>query len=143
MYGRTIDSTMAHLPAPRTRGSCCSVEPAINGETAEKAAEWFGLLADPTRLSMLVTLRATAQPVCVCDFVSAYGLTQPTISHHMGKLRRAGLVKAQKRGLWAYYEIAAPLPALVEAVVTSLEDESRILRPIHPAKLREREAAAR
>jgi len=115
---------MVTLPVLRTRGSCCSVEPAIGVETAEDAAKWFGLLADPTRLSMLATLRAAVQPVCVCDFSASYGLTQPTISHHMGKLRRAGLVTAQKQGLWTYYQIATPLPRLVDSVLANVAAES-------------------
>lgn len=116
---------MVKLPVLRTRGSCCSVEPAITNETAEDAATWLGVLADPTRLSMLATLRAAAGPICTCDFVGAYGLTQPTISHHMGKLRRAGLVSAHKDGLWTYYQAAEPLPPLVEAVVANLKADGR------------------
>lgn len=111
---------MVKLPVLRTRGSCCSVEPAITNEAAEEAATWLGLLADPTRLSILATLRSAAEPICICDFVSAYGLAQPTVSHHMGKLRRAGLVTAEKRGLWTYYQAAATLPRLVEEVLAGL-----------------------
>ena len=121
---------MVNLPVVRTRGSCCSVEPAISNEVADEGAQWLRALANPTRLSMLATLRAAAEPVCICDFVATYGLTQPTISHHMGKLRRAGLVASQKKGLWTYYQAAAPLPTLVEAVLASLGDQSRGLRPV-------------
>ena len=31
------------------------------------------------------------------------GLTQPTISHHMSILAKAGLVQAVKRGQWRWY----------------------------------------
>lgn len=112
---------MVKLPVLRTRGACCSVEPAITNATADEAARSLGVLADPTRLSMLATLRATEAPVCICDFVDAYGLAQPTISHHMGKLRRAGLVSARKEGIWTYYQAARPLPPLVEAVIATLD----------------------
>ncbi len=124
---------MVNLPVARTRGSCCSVEPAISSETAEDAAHWLRALADPTRLSMLATLRAAAEPVCTCDFVATYGLTQPTISHHMGKLRRAGLVTAHKKGLWTYYQVATRLPNLVEAVVANLGGGTRAMRPVEVA----------
>lgn len=125
MHPRSIDAAMVKLPVVRTRGSCCSVEPAITKEIAEDASTWLGVLADPTRLSMLATLRAAAVPICICDFVGAYGLTQPTISHHMGKLRRAGLVSAHKEGLWTYYQAAAPLPPMVEAVLANLTGDGR------------------
>lgn len=132
-----ISSAMVNLPVLRTRGTCCAVEPAIPSETAQDSAELLRVLADPTRLSMLATLRSAAEPVCVCDFVAAYGLSQPTISHHMGKLRRAGLVKAEKEGLWTYYEVAAPLPGLVDAVLGDLSGGTRTARPIEvPAQLK-------
>lgn len=120
---------MVNLPVLRTRGSCCAIEPAIPSETAQDSADLLRVLADPTRLGMLATLRSAAEPVCVCDFVAANGLSQPTISHHMGKLRRAGLVGAQKEGLWTYYQIATPLPALVQSVLASVEAESRLSQP--------------
>lgn len=118
MPGMTVE-----IPVLRIRGACCSVEPALSNEAAQDAAECLRVLADPTRLSMLATLRAAANPVCICDFLAAYGLSQPTISHHMGKLRRAGLVSAQKDGIWIYYQATTPLPPLVEAVLASVANE--------------------
>lgn len=98
----------------------------MSTEAAQDAAEFLRVLADPTRLSMLATLRAAANPVCICDFLAAYGLSQPTISHHMGKLRRAGLVTAHKGGIWIYYQAAAPLPPLVEAVLAKVSEETAL-----------------
>jgi ArsR family transcriptional regulator len=123
---------MVNLPVLRTRGTCCAIEPDITNETAQESADLLRVLADPTRLSMLATLRSAAEPVCVCDFVAAYELTQPTISHHMGKLRRAGLVDAHKEGLWTYYQIASPLPGLVDSVLASVAGDSRSLQAAAP-----------
>lgn len=103
----------------------------------------LGLLADPTRLSIIATLRMQGGPVCVCDSLAAYGLAQPTISHHMGKLRRAGLVTAQKQGLWTCYQIATPLPSLVEAVVASFEHVTHIPRQAPSASRSELEVPTR
>jgi ArsR family transcriptional regulator len=36
-------------------------------------------------------------------------LSQPTISHHMAKLKDAGLVESEKRGIWVYYRLRADL----------------------------------
>jgi ArsR family transcriptional regulator, arsenate/arsenite/antimonite-responsive transcriptional repressor len=102
------------------------VELAVSSEAARDAAELLRVLADPTRLGMLATLRAAAQPVCICDFLAAYGLSQPTISHHMGKLRRAGLVTARKDGIWIYYQATTPLPPLVEAVLANVTNEAAL-----------------
>ncbi len=90
--------------------------------TAARAA-LLKALADPTRLSMVAALRRASAPVCICDFTAAYELTQPTISHHMARLRAAGLVDACRRGIWVYYSLRADLPAgvlrLLEAVLAA------------------------
>lgn len=71
-------------------------------------------LADPTRLKILNLLKAkgrsccdliarTEPGLCACDIETAVGLSQAAVSHHMGLLRRAGLVDGEKRGRWMYY----------------------------------------
>jgi len=32
-------------------------------------------------------------------------ISQPTLSHHLKKLRDAGVVDSERRGLWAYYYV--------------------------------------
>jgi len=59
------------------------------------------------------------QPVCVCDLTAISELTQPTISHHMGKLKAAGLIESSKRGIWAYYRIRDDLASQVRALVAA------------------------
>jgi ArsR family transcriptional regulator len=74
----------------------------------------FKALADPTRLKILNLLKAKGRSccdliarsepgLCACDVEAAVGLSQAAVSHHMGLLRRAGLVDAEKRGRWIYY----------------------------------------
>jgi ArsR family transcriptional regulator len=71
-------------------------------------------LGDPTRLKILELLKAKGRSccdliardeegLCACDVEQAVGLSQAAVSHHMGLLRRAGLVSAEKRGRWIYY----------------------------------------
>jgi ArsR family transcriptional regulator, arsenate/arsenite/antimonite-responsive transcriptional repressor len=71
-------------------------------------------LGDPTRLKILELLKAKGRSccdliarsepgLCACDIEDAVKLSQAAISHHMGLLRRAGLVNAEKRGRWIYY----------------------------------------
>jgi ArsR family transcriptional regulator, arsenate/arsenite/antimonite-responsive transcriptional repressor len=67
----------------------------------------FRALGDPTRLEIFRLLAAQEAPVCACDVVDRFGLSQPTISHHLRILREAGLVTVAKRGVWAWY---APHP---------------------------------
>lgn len=63
----------------------------------------FRALGDPTRLEIFRLLAAQEAPVCACDVVDRFGLSQPTISHHLRILREAGLVTVSKRGVWAWY----------------------------------------
>jgi ArsR family transcriptional regulator len=74
----------------------------------------FKALADPTRLKILGLLKAKGRSccdliarnepgLCACDIEEAVGLSQAAVSHHMGLLRRAGLIEAEKRGRWMYY----------------------------------------
>ena len=70
-------------------------------------------LADPTRLEILRVVAAQSGPVCACDIVDRYELTQPTISHHLKVLRDAGLLSSRRKGLWSFYQ---PDPAGLEAL---------------------------
>ena len=67
-------------------------------------------IADPTRLKILHILKqkgccsiGKSTGMCACDIEEQIKLSQPTISHHMGVLTKAGLVQAQKQGLWMWY----------------------------------------
>jgi ArsR family transcriptional regulator len=84
---------------------CCGpdTEPRDFGEAAALAAR-FKALADPTRVAIVNRL-AAADEVCVCDFVAALDLAQPTVSHHLKVLRDAGLVESSRRGTWAFYRL--------------------------------------
>jgi ArsR family transcriptional regulator len=104
----------------RQRGVCCEIDVKLDPKSAEATADLLKALADPTRLSMLATLRDAADPVCICDFTAAYELSQPTISHHMAKLREAGLVDAEKEGIWIYYRLSDPLPEPAASLLESL-----------------------
>jgi len=104
----------------RERGVCCAVELEVPEVRALEIADVLKALADPTRLQMVLALRAAKEPVCICDFTVTFELSQPTLSHHMAKLRRAGLVEATRRGIWAYYRLKPHLPPQVRRIVDAL-----------------------
>ena len=60
-------------------------------------------LADPVRLQIVDVLRRQAGEVCVCDLEPLFDISQPTLSHHLRRLREAGLVGVVRRAQWAYY----------------------------------------
>src|SRR5438552_1723725 len=81
----------ATLPE-RVKGVCCPPSITVPPAKVDASVEVLKALADPTRLQMVAVLKRSTRPVCICDFTAAFELSQPTISHHMGKLRDAGLV---------------------------------------------------
>lgn len=110
--------TMTALPV-RQKGSCCQLQVPDDHGWAEQNARLLKALADPTRLAMVWALHEADAPVCICDFTVTFELGQPTISHHMSKLKAAGLVESEKRGLWVYYCLRNDLaPATAELIET-------------------------
>lgn len=91
---------------PRARGErCCDPGPsaAIGAKVARALSDDLALLAHPVRIQILDVLSRHAGRVCVCDVEAAVPVKQPTVSHHLRLLREAGLVRAEKQGVWVYY----------------------------------------
>jgi ArsR family transcriptional regulator, arsenate/arsenite/antimonite-responsive transcriptional repressor len=86
---------------------CCDpvVYPDIERHEAERMAGMAKALGDPIRLQLVDVLRKHAGKVCVCELVPLFEVSQPTLSHHLKKLREAGIVDSERRGLWAYYYV--------------------------------------
>lgn len=82
----------------------CATSPGRDLATpdAEHLAGLLKALADPIRLRLFVRLATSPEEVCVCDLPDL-GVSQPTISHHLKKLREAGLVHSERRGTWVHY----------------------------------------
>ncbi len=88
--------------------ACCPPVTApspLSTERQERLVAVFRALGDPTRLEVFRLIAGHAEALCVCDVVSQFNLTQPTISHHLKVLREAGLVTVSRRGTWAYYAV--------------------------------------
>lgn len=75
-------------------------------------------LADPVRLRIFHHIAANScSSVCACHLPEVFGVSQPTLSHHLKKLVQAGLVHREMRGRWAHY---TPRPEGLEALRTFL-----------------------
>src|SRR5437868_15144036 len=109
------------LPMIRERGVCCAL-PVIKESWAEQRAVLMKALADPTRLTMVASLWKADLPICICDFTAGLGLSQPTISHHMARLKEAGVVQSEKRGIWIYYRLRDKLPTETRKLLSQLID---------------------
>ncbi len=70
-------------------------------------------IVDPTRRRILQALKegeaeakqkgSATGPLCAGEIAERVQLSQPTISHHMAILTKAGLVDAVKKGQWRWY----------------------------------------
>lgn len=77
-------------------------------------------LGERVRLRILNLIGDTE--LCVCFFVEALDLPQPTISRHLGFLRRRGVVAARREGLWMHYRIVPPAdPHVAKVLRAALE----------------------
>ncbi|TFG83725.1 MAG: ArsR family transcriptional regulator [Erysipelotrichales bacterium] len=61
----------------------------------------FKMLADPTRLRVLMTLQSG--DLCVADLSAALNMTSSAISHQLADLKNARLVTREKRGKHVFY----------------------------------------
>jgi ArsR family transcriptional regulator len=77
-------------------------------------------LGERVRLRILSLIGDTE--LCVCFFVQALDIPQPTISRHLAYLRREGVVAARREGLWMHYRIVIPENPQVANVLRSTLD---------------------
>jgi ArsR family transcriptional regulator len=101
-------------------GACCEplAEASLDPEQASALALVFKALSDPVRLRLLSMITsATGGEVCVCELTPAFGVSGPTISHHLKVLREAGLIEGDRRGTWVWYR---PVPEAMRALATVL-----------------------
>ena len=74
--------------------------------TFRQLEAFFAALGDVTRLRMLKVI--ADEELCSCEVMAALTLTQPTTSHHLGILERAGLLSSRRNGKWVFYRMANP-----------------------------------
>ena len=77
----------------------------------------YGALADATRLRILGVL--ADGEVCVGHIHQALRLPQPTVSRHLAHLRRAGLVRTRRDGLWVHYRLAQVTDPIARAALSA------------------------
>ncbi len=70
---------------------------AIDSVTFAKA------MADETRQQIMGML--CCEWLCVSDIVEKSGVTQPTVSHHLGILRETALVNTRREGKQIFYTL--------------------------------------
>jgi len=92
---------------PRPIDCCSQIVPPAPMATGdlERTLALYKALADGTRLQIFRLIAAQDAPICACDVVDRFDVSQPTIAHHLKILRDAGLITVSRRGIWAYYAV--------------------------------------
>lgn len=95
-------------------------EPA--SEALDRAVELLACMAHPARLGVLVHLHRCG-PASVGDLQTAVGIEQSALSHHLRKLRQAGLIHSERRGKHVVNELAdAHVGSIVEDTLAHADE---------------------
>jgi len=105
----------------------------------QKVAAQLKALSEPIRFRIVDVLRRSELPrsgpldagepgLCLTDLESRTGVYHSLIAHHVGVLRRSGLIEAEPRGRWTIYRLRAnALPNLARALVAPVADGESFL----------------
>lgn len=81
-------------------------------------AAMFKALSDPVRVRLFSRIASSPDGErCVCD-IGDVGVRQPTVSHHLKRLREAGLLISRRRGTWVYYRVAPGVLTAMAQILT-------------------------
>lgn len=69
----------------------------------ERISSILKAMADPNRMKIIDLL--SGDSLCACDVLKHFDFTQPTLSHHMKVLEKAGIVAVSKQGQWHHYSL--------------------------------------
>lgn len=102
--------------------------------TAEVMHEWikrFALLADPTRLTVLLCLHHAGE-ICVTDLAAAAGVKDTTASQALRLLRAHDVVTPRREGRVVYYRLADPAIERLLGEVSTATGATHAVEP-HPS----------
>ena len=77
--------------------------PPLEIEESQDMAEFFGILADPTRLRLISLLSVSES--CVCDLAEGLSISESAVSHQLRALRNSRLVRYRKSGRQVFYRL--------------------------------------
>jgi ArsR family transcriptional regulator, arsenate/arsenite/antimonite-responsive transcriptional repressor len=87
------------------------------------------VLSDKNRLRILKLLEH--KKFCVCELSAIIGITQPSVSRHLKKLKSTGLIQDVQQGFWTDYYLNKPDDIygkeLLAYIRTRLKDDPVVL----------------
>ncbi len=107
-----------------------STEPSPDADAPvplDQLSRWLKVLAEPRRLAIINLLMQGVQ--CNCELGDALNMPANLISHHLGVLRRAGLVEMERDAQdarWIYYSISREALGEIRHLFQTFFDPARI-----------------
>ena len=95
--------------------------PEIMIKQAEAMAELLKLIANPNRL--MIACRLLDGELSVSDIERELGITQPTLSREIGRLRDGGIITARRQSKAVFYTFAHPkMERIIRALCAANSD---------------------
>ncbi|MEM7780530.1 MAG: metalloregulator ArsR/SmtB family transcription factor [Pseudomonadota bacterium] len=76
----------------------------VNPDQTSELADTFGLLSDPTRLSIVIACMDQERPTG--EIAEKLGISASLTSHHLRLLRSARILRSDRRGKQVFYAMA-------------------------------------
>jgi len=113
-----------------------------SGGIMKELVNVFSAISDETRVRIVKLLEK--KTMCVCELTAILGIRQPSVSHHLGILKRAGLVEDIRNGQWIDYRLAREkyneyAPGILKMLAGWLNRDSKVLKDLRKAKKVSRE----
>jgi ArsR family transcriptional regulator len=81
----------------------------------------FKSLGDPNRLRIL-SLIATKE-LCVCMIAEVLGVSQPSVSKHLNRLKYSNIIKCRKISQWCFYSLSDIFRSRCDKLLDFLSNE--------------------
>jgi ArsR family transcriptional regulator, lead/cadmium/zinc/bismuth-responsive transcriptional repressor len=91
-----------------------AIRGALDADGAARLAGTLKAFSDPTRL--LIVQALAQRELCGCDLGWITGQSDKVVSHHLGRLRRYGLVSSRREGKIVFASLTEHGRALLERV---------------------------
>lgn len=81
----------------------CFQKGSKKGENLAEVYNFLKIISDKNRLKIICLLKK--ETLCVCKIFQALNISQKLTSHHLGKLKKAGLLDKKREGSFVYYSL--------------------------------------
>jgi DNA-binding transcriptional ArsR family regulator len=98
-----------------------TIEAALGGDRVDAELGVLSALANETRYTLVRTLVAAGEELCVCELHAVVDVTESGLSHALSRLVEAGLAEGWKEGRWKKYRATNRAVALVTVLDGSVD----------------------